>query len=87
MQAQSLTELPPHSALPIRGKTNKQTKNLAQLSPYMTLTQTTEPNLGGQKTKGRKNSNSLKTEKETSTTISLKKNEKVEKFCTNEGTN
>ena len=53
----------------------------------MTLTQTTEANLGGQKTKGRKNSNSLKTEKETSTTISLKKNEKVEKFCTNEGTN
>ena len=54
----------------------------------MTLTQTTEPTLGGQKTKGRKNSTFLEDwEKETSTTISLKKNEKVEKFCTNEGTN
>ena len=29
------TGLPPHSALPIRGKTNKQTnKNSAQTSPY-----------------------------------------------------
>ena len=51
------TGLPPHSALPIRGKTNKQTnKNSAQISPYMKLTQTTGPNLGGQKPKGRKNS-------------------------------
>ena len=45
--------LPPYSALPIRGKTNK---NPAQISPYMKLTQTTGPNLGGQKPKGRKNS-------------------------------
>jgi len=36
--------VPPHSALPIRGKTNK---NSAQISPYMKLTQTTEPTLGG----------------------------------------
>ena len=49
------TGLPPHSALPIRGKTNKQTnKNSAQISPYK-FTQTTGPTLGGQKPKGRKN--------------------------------
>ena len=47
------TGLPPHSVLPIRGKTNK---NSAQISPYTKLTQTTGPNLGGQKQKGRKNS-------------------------------
>ena len=35
---------------------NKQTKNSAQISPYTKLTQTTEPTLGGQKPKGRKNS-------------------------------
>ena len=35
----------------------KQTnKNSAQISPYMKLTQTTGPTLGGQKPKGRKNS-------------------------------
>ena len=51
------TGLPPQSALPIRGKTNKETnKNSAQISPYMKLTQTTGPNLGGWKPKGRKNS-------------------------------
>ena len=43
------TGLPPHSALPIRRKTNKQ-KN------KQTKAQTTEPTLGGQKPKGRKNS-------------------------------
>jgi len=32
------TGLPPHSALPIRGKTDKQT-NTAQISPYMKFTQ------------------------------------------------
>ena len=42
------TDLPTHSALPIRGKANEQTKTQ--------LTQTTGPNLGGQKPKGRKNS-------------------------------
>ena len=46
------TGLPPHSALPIRGKT---IKNSAQTSPYMKLTQTTGPTLGGQKPKGRNN--------------------------------
>jgi len=47
------TGLPPHSALPIRGKINK---NSAQISPYTELTQTTGSTLGGQKPKGRKNS-------------------------------
>jgi len=51
------TGLPPHSALPIRGKTNNQTnKNSAQISPYMKLSQTTGPILGGKKPKGRKKS-------------------------------
>jgi len=39
------TGLPPHAALPIRGKTNKQTKP-----------ETTGLTLGGQKPKGKKNS-------------------------------
>ena len=47
------TGLPPHSALPIRGKANK---NAAQISPYRKLTQTTGPTLEGQKPKGRENS-------------------------------
>ena len=46
------TGLPPHSALPIRGKTSKTS---AQISPYRNLTQTTGSTLGGQKPKGRKN--------------------------------
>ena len=55
------TAVPPHSALPIRGKTNKETnKNSAQISPYKKLTQTTGPTLGGQKPKGRKNSTFFK---------------------------
>ena len=40
----------------------EQTKNSVQISPYMKLTQTTGPTLGGQKPKGRKNS-TLKTGK------------------------
>ena len=47
------TGLPPHSAVPIRGKTKK---NSAQISPYGKLTQIIGPTLGGQKPKGRKNS-------------------------------
>jgi len=47
------TGLPPHSSFPIRGKTNKYS---AQISPYMKLTQTTGPILGGKKPKGGKNS-------------------------------
>ena len=50
------TGLPPHSALCIKGNTKKQTKNLAQISTYMKLTQTTGPTLEGQKPKGRENS-------------------------------
>ena len=42
--------LPPHSALPIRGKTSKQT-NSAQISPYPKLTQTTAPTLEGRNQK------------------------------------
>ena len=53
----SADRLLPHSALPIRGKTNKQ-KNSAQISPHTKLTQITGPTLGGQKPKGRKNSTS-----------------------------
>ena len=34
----------------------QQQNNSAQISPYRKLTQTTGPNLGGQKPKGRKNS-------------------------------
>ena len=49
------TGLPLHLALPIRGNTDRQ-KDSAQISPYMKLTQTTGPTLGGQKPKGRKNS-------------------------------
>jgi len=64
--------------LPTKGKTNKQTKNSAQISPYMKLTQTTGPTLGGQ-TKRKKEFNLLQGknstfleawEKETSNTIS-----------------
>ena len=49
------TGLSPQLALPVRGKTDRH-KNSAQISPYMKLTQTTGPTLGGQKTKRRKNS-------------------------------
>ena len=51
------TCLPPHSALPIKGKTNK---NSAQISPFMKLTKTTKPTVGRQKPKGRKNSTFFK---------------------------
>ena len=47
------TGLPPHSAFPIRGKTNKN-KNSAQISANSKLTQTTGLFLGGQKPKGKK---------------------------------
>ena len=50
------------SCLTDKKQTNKQTKNSVQISPYMKLTQTTGPTLGGQKPKGRKNS-TLKTGK------------------------
>ena len=49
------TGLPPHPALPIRRKTNKQ--NLSTNLTLYEATQTTGPTLGGQKPKGRKNLN------------------------------
>ena len=80
------TGLPPHSALPIRGKTSKQT-NSAQISPYPKLTQTTAPTVEGQ-TKRNLEFNHEAWEKETSSTVSFfLKNEKAEKYYTNEGTN
>ena len=83
IQTQSSADrLPTHSALPIRGK-----KYTAQTSPYTKLTQTTGPNLGGQKPKGRKNS-TLKPGKRRPQTLKVKKNhDKAEKYYTNEGTN
>ena len=72
------TGVPPHSAVPIREKTNK---NSAQISPYKKLTQTTGSTLEGQNQKderiqpsSRKEFNFLEAwEKETSNTITLKK--------------
>ena len=60
------TGLPPHSALPIRGKIKQ---NSAKISPYMKLTQTTGPNLEGRNEK-EKEFNLEAWEKETSNTIS-----------------
>ena len=46
------TGLPPHSALPFRGKINQPTnRNSAQTSPYTKLTQTTGPSLEGRNQK------------------------------------
>ena len=46
-----------HLTQPSHQRKNKQTnKNSAPISPYSKLTQTTGPNLGGPKPKGRKNS-------------------------------
>ena len=54
----SAGRITPHSALPIRGKTNKQ--NSAQISLSKKLTQTTGLTLEEQKPKGRKNSTFFK---------------------------
>ena len=70
------TGLPPHSALPSEEKQTD--KNSAQTSPYRKLTQTTGPNLGGQKPKGRKNS-TLKPRKKRPETQKLKKKMKRER--------
>ena len=78
------TGLPPHSALAIRGKINKQTKNSAQISPCTKLTQTTGPTLERQKPKGRKNS-ALKPGKRRPQTHTHKNSEKAEKYYRNEG--
>jgi len=45
-----------HLTQPCPSEEKQTNKNSAQVSPYRKLTQTTEPTLGGQKPKGRKNS-------------------------------
>ena len=53
----------------------------------MKLTQTTGPTLRGQKPKGRKNSVLKSGKRRPQTQLVKKKNEKAEKYYTNEGTN
>ena len=80
-------ELSPHSALPIRGKTNKQTKPQHKSHPIQSLHKHWT-NLRRAETRKKKEFNLEAWEKETSNTVSLKKNnEKAEKYYTNEGTN
>ena len=45
-----------HLPQPCPSEEKQTNKNSAQISPYMKLTETPGPNLGGQKPKGRKNS-------------------------------
>ena len=80
------TGLPPSSNLPIRGKTNKQ-KMLSTISPYMKLTQTTGPNLGGQKSKGRKNSTLNPGKGDLKHKTLKKQTNKYREILTNEGIN
>ena len=79
--------MPPHSALPIRGKTNKQ-KLCTNLTLYKAYTNYWT-NLRRAETKKKKEFNFEAWEKETSNTISKKNNnnEKAEKYYTNEGAN
>ena len=79
--------LPPHSALPIRGKTSKQ-KLSTNLTLYEAYTNHCT-NLRRAETKRKKGFNLEAWEKETSTTISCKKKKKViiMKRQRNEGTN
>ena len=80
------TGLPPHSALPIRGKTNKQklSTNLIQYKAYTNHW----TNLRRVETKRKREFNLEGRERETSNTIKLKKNnEKAEKYYTNKRTN
>jgi len=46
------------SRQPFPSEEKQTNKKMAQISPYMKLTQTTRPTLGGQKPEGRKNSTS-----------------------------
>ena len=57
------------------------------MSPYMKLIQTTEPNLGGQKSKGRKNSTLKPGKGDLKHNKFKKNNEKAAKYYTYEGTN
>ena len=84
------TGVPPHAALTIRGKTKTQHKSHPIRSTHKPLDQPWRA-----ETKRRKEFNLLQGknstffeawEKETSNTITKKKNEKAEKYCTNEGT-
>ena len=86
------TGLPPHSALPIRGKTKQASKQTnKKLSKNLTLFKTYtnhSTNLRGAETKRKKEFNLEDCKKEISNTISLKENnEKAEKYHINEGTN
>jgi len=74
------TGLPPHSALPIRGKTNKKHKSLTLYEAYTNHW----TNLRRTETKRKKEFNLEAWEKETSNTVI---NEKAEKYYTNEETN
>ena len=71
------TGLPPHSALPIRGKTNKQ-KLSTNLTLYKAYTNHWT-NLRKAETKRKKEFNLEAWEKEISNTISFLRNEKAEK--------
>ena len=86
-----------HFTQPWPSEGRQTNKNAAQISPYTKLTWTTGSTIRGQKPKGRKNSTFFK-EKKINFPWSLgkgdikhnnlkKKNEKAEKYCTNEGTN
>ena len=77
------TGLPPQSALPIRGKTNKQT-NKTQCKSHSIQSLHKPLDLGGQETKRKKKKklNLEGWEKETSITVSLKKIMKRQKNTT-----
>ena len=74
--------------MPIRRKTNKQAKKKKKTQHKSHKAHTNHwANLRRAETKRKKDFNLGTWEKETSNTISLKKNEKAEKYYTNEGTN
>ena len=77
------TGLPPHSALLIRGKT---IKNSPQIQHYTKITQTTGPNLSGQKLNGRKNSNIFKERILLSLKLGKRRTQKEEEEKINEKT-
>ena len=76
-----------HLTQPCPSEEKQTNKNSAQISPCEKLTQTPGSILEGRNQKGRKNS-TLKPGKRRTQTHKLKtKNEKAEKYYTNEGTN
>ena len=76
-----------HITQPCPSEEKQTNKNSAQISPFMKLTQTTGPTLGGQKPKGRKNPTLKPGKRRPQTQLIKKNNEKAEKCYTNEGTN